>query len=196
MVKRRRRSAAETRAQLLEVAAKELIENEGALEMVTLAQKAGLSEGLAYHYFGNRAGVIAAVVDAFFDRFEEQVIDIRFDGYTWQDREKQRVAAMISFYFSDPLTPIIFSRLGNDAEVAAVEARRAQRQIALAEKNLREAQKAGDVSKDREPRLMGAMMLGAIRWGVMAYWQSADASHQDVLFSEIWAAIYALSRAE
>ncbi|MCG8493611.1 MAG: TetR/AcrR family transcriptional regulator [Sneathiellales bacterium] len=196
MVKRRRRSAAETRAQLLKVAAKELVKNDGALEMVSLAQKAGLSEGLAYHYFGNRAGVIAAVVDDFFDRFEEQIIDVRFDGKTWQDRERQRVSAMISFYFSDPLTPIIFSRLGSDAEVAAVEARRARRQITLAEKNLNEAQKAGDVSKARDPRLMGAMMLGAIRWGIMTYWQSTEPNDQEALFEEIWAAVHALSQAK
>ncbi|MBL4907327.1 MAG: TetR/AcrR family transcriptional regulator, partial [Sneathiella sp.] len=135
--KRRRRSAKETRAHLLEVAATELIENVGALEMTTLAKRAGLSEGLAYHYFKNRAGVIAAVVDEYYDRYEEAVIDVRFDGLTWQEREQQRVKTLVCFFYSEPLTPIIFSHLGNELEVVEVESRRFRRQISLAEKMFR-----------------------------------------------------------
>lgn len=192
--KRRRRSAEETRRQLLTVAADELVRTGGALEMAELAKRAGLSEGLAYHYFGNRAGVIAAVVDAYFDRYEEAVIDINFEGDTWQERERKRVVELVRFYCEDPLTPIIFSRLGSEAEVTAVETRRSERIINLAAANISRAQRAGDISSARDPRILGAMMMGAIRWAIVAAWPS-DGRHpsQQELVTEIWAGIEALS---
>ncbi len=194
VVKRKRRSAAETRALVVKKAAEELVVESGALEMATLAKKAGLSEGLAYHYFKNRAGVIAAVVDDFYDRFEERVIDIRFDGDTWQQREEKRVEALVDFYCEDPLTPVIFTRLGSEAEVVEVESRRAERQIDLAEENIRFAQQAGDISKDRDARLLGAMMLGGIRWAVLSALQGGGHLNKQHLKTEIWNAVEALSR--
>ena len=193
-VKRKRRSAGETRALVVATAAAELAAGSGALEMASLAKKAGLSEGLAYHYFKNRAGVIAAVVDDFYDRFEERVIDIRFDGDTWQEREKQRVDALVEFYCEDPLTPVIFTRLGSEAEVVEVESRRAARQVDLAEENIRLAQAAGDISKHRDARLLGAMMLGGIRWAVLSALQDRHDLNKKHLKIEIWNAVGALSK--
>ncbi|MEH6403665.1 MAG: TetR/AcrR family transcriptional regulator [Sneathiella sp.] len=191
---RRRRSAIETRAHLLQAAAVELIKNSGGLEMTALAKRAGLSEGLAYHYFGNRAGVIAAVVDAFYDRYEEAVIDVRFVGKSWSIRERQRVTALVSFFYDDPLTPIIFANLGNEPEVVEVESRRFRRQTDLAAKNVREAQKNGDIDPQVNPAILGAMMLGAIRWGIMNMLQTSDRMPKEEANQEIWSAIDAMSQ--
>jgi len=190
---RKRRSALETRALLLQTAATELIKNSGALEMTALATRAGLSEGLAYHYFGNRAGVIAAVVDAYYDRFEEAVIDVRFEGSTWREREQQRVEALVGFYYGDPLTPIIFACLGNEPEVVEVESRRFRRQSDLAAKNVSEAQKSGNISPQANPAILGAMMLGAIRWGIMNILQMEGTMSKEEAVQEIWSAVAAMS---
>ncbi|MBE7638291.1 TetR family transcriptional regulator [Sneathiella sp. P13V-1] len=191
--KRKRRSAKETRSLIVQTAVKELVSGGGTLEMAALAKKAGLSEGLAYHYFGNRGGVVAAVVDDFYDRFEERVIDIRFEGEAWQQREEKRVSALIDFYFEEPLTPIIFNSLGSEAEVIEVEARRFKRQIDLAEQNIRDAQETGDIPDERDARMLGAMMLGAIRWGVMANLEISKDLDRTHLKTEIWMAVKAMS---
>ncbi len=194
--KRRRKSAEETRRQLLTVAADELVRTGGALEMAELAKRAGLSEGLAYHYFGNRAGVIAAVVDAYFDRYEDAVIDLNFEGATWQEREQKRVIELVRFYCDEPLTPVIFSRLGSETEVMTVETRRSERIIDLAAANISRAQEAGDIPRTRDPRILGAMMMGAIRWAIVAVWPSdGNLPSKDELVTEIWAGIEALSHA-
>jgi AcrR family transcriptional regulator len=191
--KRKRRSAQETRDLLLKAAEAEMVEGGGMLEMATLARRAELSEGLAYHYFGNRAGVIAAVIDRFFDRYEATIIDVAFEGDTWQTREKCRVAALVKFYAENPLTLVIFSRLGSDAEVTEVESRRSRRQIDLAANNILRAQERGDIAKERDARLLGAMMLGAIRWAMMSAWQEPVAIDPDKLTAEIWNTIKAMS---
>jgi AcrR family transcriptional regulator len=193
--KRKRRSPEETRRLVLETAAAELARTGGNLEMATLARMAGLSEGLAFHYFGNRAGLIAAVVEAFYDRYEAAVIDLRFAGATWQEREKQRVRALVEFYFEEDLTPVILTRLGSEPQVADVEARRSRRQIELAARNISRAQAAGDIPSDRDPEILGAMMLGALRWGVATLWNAKRQLPLDAVFAEIWAVIDAMSRA-
>ncbi|WP_025899393.1 TetR/AcrR family transcriptional regulator [Sneathiella glossodoripedis] len=179
----------------MKVAARELVSSNGALDMATLAKKAGLSEGLAYHYFKNRAGVIAAVVDQYFDAFEEAVIDVAFAGDTWQEREKLRVEALVDFYCADPLTPVIYSRLGSEPEVVEVAGRRARRQLELAARNILMGQESGDINADRDPWILGAMMLGAINFVVSGYWQNGTDVEPKTLKKEIWAGIDALSRA-
>ena len=51
-----------TRERLLSAAQEELIEGQGHLEMQAVARRAQVSVGLAYHHFGSKAGLIAAVV--------------------------------------------------------------------------------------------------------------------------------------
>src|SRR5690554_5193406 len=70
-----KRAHAATAPRLLAAAQTELIEGQGQLEMVAVARRAKVSAGLAYHYFGSKAGLIAAVVEAFYDRYDAAVID-------------------------------------------------------------------------------------------------------------------------
>ncbi len=192
--RKRRRSSNDTRMLIISIAASELIETKGALEMSELAKHAKLSEGLAYYYFGNRAGVIAAVVDAFYDRYEEKVIAMRFEGATWQIREQQRVKSSVEFFFNEPLTSVVFSYLSNEPEVVGVEKSRFRRQIELTEQNILEAQANGHIAKNVDAGLLGAMMHGAIRWGIMKLLQSSGKLTQEDAAEEIWLAIKAMSR--
>ena len=56
---------------LLQAAEDELIADNGQMEMSAVAQRAGLSVGLAYHHFGSKAGLVAAVVDRFYEPLRE-----------------------------------------------------------------------------------------------------------------------------
>ena len=47
-------------AKILAAAEEILREGDGALEMSQVAGKAGVSVGLAYHYFGSKAGMLGA----------------------------------------------------------------------------------------------------------------------------------------
>ena len=51
---------------LVRAAEAELIESNGQMEMLAVAKRAGVSVGLAYHHFGSKAGLLAAVVDHFY----------------------------------------------------------------------------------------------------------------------------------
>ena len=63
------RAAGATRERLLAAAVEVLLEGDGDFEMGQLAARAGVSNGLAYHYFGSKAGVLSAVIDDFYDRY-------------------------------------------------------------------------------------------------------------------------------
>ena len=60
-----------TPERLVRAAQEELIQSQGLLEMQAVAKRAKVSVGLAYHHFGSKAGLIAAVVEAFYHRLEE-----------------------------------------------------------------------------------------------------------------------------
>src|SRR5690349_13406419 len=60
-----------TPERLIRAAQEELIQGHGLLEMQAVAKRAKASVGLAYHHFGSKAGLIAAVVEAFYNRLEE-----------------------------------------------------------------------------------------------------------------------------
>ena len=56
----RESKSAETRTRLIGAAGDALIEGEGDFEMSQLARRAGVSDGLPYHYFGSKAGALSA----------------------------------------------------------------------------------------------------------------------------------------
>ena len=60
-----------TPERLIRSAQDELIQTHGLLEMQAVAKRAKVSVGLAYHHFGSKAGLIAAVVEAFYNRLED-----------------------------------------------------------------------------------------------------------------------------
>ncbi|CAN5850370.1 hypothetical protein BH11PSE1_BH11PSE1_02880 [soil metagenome] len=53
---------------LIRAAQEELIASHGLLEMQAVAKRAKVSVGLAYHHFGSKAGLIATVVEGFYNR--------------------------------------------------------------------------------------------------------------------------------
>src|SRR3954464_323606 len=153
-----------SRARLLHAASEELIERDGALEVMSVAARAHGSVGLIYRWFESKAGLLAAVVDDFYDRQDAAFIDMDpAPGRTGAERERARPELAVAFHYDDPLAPIVLSTLTKLPSIAAIEQQRLNRQIQEATKNLKSGQANGEIPEDIDPELVGAMVLGGTR---------------------------------
>lgn len=153
-----------TRGRLLEAARSELVERRGVLEVDSVAQRAGVSVGLIYRHFGSKAGLVGAVVQAFYKSFEEEVMTSNpAPGAGWVEREHVRTVRAVAFHYEDPLAPVVLARLHLEPAVAALEARQLDAHIEMSADNVAYGQRADLVPKDIDPRFAGAMVLGGLR---------------------------------
>src|SRR3954451_21289259 len=95
-----------TRERLVRAAQEELIRSHGHLEMQAVAKRAQVWVGLAYHHFGSKAGLIAAVAAAFYSRLDaEDFNDAGRPPESWENRESRRIASCIAFHYDHPFAP-------------------------------------------------------------------------------------------
>ncbi len=180
------RSAA-SRRRLLEAAAAELIARGGTAEIAAVAARSGASVGLIYRHFGSKAGLIAAVVEDFYDRLDDSVLNADLTpGADWPTRERLRTRRNVAFHYAEPLAPVILSRLAREPEVAAVEARRIARHIEAAARNIRRAQKNDAIPADLDPELAAAMVLGGIRQALGVALARPVPPPQDTVADALW----------
>jgi AcrR family transcriptional regulator len=185
----------DTRLRILAAAAEALIAGEGECEIADVARAAGISAGLSYHYFNSKAGLIAAVVEAFYDRFEAAVMDINpKPGAGWGERERLRLERMVAFHYAEPLAPVILAKLSRTPEVAAVEAARLARHIELAAHNIELAQARGDIPGDLDAHLLGAMILGGLRQAIGQALSAPKRPGRERLTEQLWAFIAGTAR--
>ena len=111
-----------TRERLIRAAEKELIRSHGHLEMQAVSKRAQVSVGLAYHHFGSKAGLIAAVVEAFYSRLDEVAFkDAKLPSEGWAERERRRIASYVGFHYDHPFAPLVIGALSRAPEVLDVE---------------------------------------------------------------------------
>jgi AcrR family transcriptional regulator len=176
-----------TPERLIRAAQEELIQGRGVLEMQAVAKRAKVSVGLAYHHFGSKAGLIAAVVEAFYNRLEEVAFNpARLVSPDWAGREKERVAAYISFHYDHPFAPIVVGPLSRAAEVLDVELAFTKRQLTAGAYNLRAALREGAIPGDFDPRLTIALMIGGIRQALIGALVSGKRPDRGELTEKIW----------
>jgi AcrR family transcriptional regulator len=176
-----------TRERLIRAAQEELIQGRGLLEMQAVAKRAKASVGLAYHHFGSKAGLIAAVVEAFYDRLEETAFKpSNLTASDWAGREKQRIAAYISFHYDHPFAPLVVGPLSRAAEVLDVEQAFTKRQLGAGAHNLRMGQRDGVIRADLDPRLTIALMIGGIRQALIGALTKAQRPDRGELTEKIW----------
>lgn len=172
---------------LLRAAQDELIQSQGLLEMQAVAKRAKVSVGLAYHHFGSKAGLIAAVVEAFYDRLEEVAFNpSKLTADDWAGREKQRIAAYVLFHYEHPFAPLVVGALSRAPEVLDVEQAFTRRQLAAGAYNLRAGQRAGVIPLDLDPRLTIALMIGGIRQALIGALTSSRRPDPAQLTDKIW----------
>ncbi|MGV8832275.1 MAG: TetR/AcrR family transcriptional regulator [Devosia sp.] len=180
-------SAIDTPQRLVEAAQHELIRGQGHLEMQAVARRAQVSVGLAYHHFGSKAGLIAAVVEAFYSRLGDAVFgDATWSAATWVEKEKGRIAAYIAFHYAHPFAPLVIGTLSRAPEVIDVETAFTNRQLAGGAKMLIAAQRNGSVPSDFDPHLTIALMSGGIRQALLFAMAQEQRPSPEKLTDDIW----------
>jgi AcrR family transcriptional regulator len=154
---------AATRARLLAAASAELAER-GRIELAPVAEAVGISPSALYRYFDGRDGLVAAVVEQFYDDYEAEVF-ARADipGSTWAGREALRLEREVEFFYGHPLGPSIACGLLREPAAAAVDVERTRAQGLQAGRNIRAGQRAGELDRDVDAALAGAGIMGAVR---------------------------------
>src|SRR2546429_4199773 len=177
-----------TRERLVQAAQEELIRSHGHLEMQAVAKRARVSVGLAYHHFGSKAGLIAAVVEAFYSRLDEEVFNEACrPSESWADREKRRIASYVAFHYDHPFAPLVIGALSRAPEVLDVETAFTNRQLAAGALMLQTAQRDGVVPHHINPHLTIALMIGGIRQALIGVLMSKQRPDPVKLTDEIWA---------
>jgi AcrR family transcriptional regulator len=177
-----------TREKLVRAAEKELLRSQGHLEMQAVAKRAQVSVGLAYHHFGSKAGLIAAVVEEFYSRLDEVAFnDTKLPSESWADRERRRIATYIAFHYDHPFAPLVIGALSRAPEVLDVERAFTDRQLAGGARMLEAAQRNGFVPAHIAPHLTIALMIGGIRQALIGALMSEQRPDPEKLTDEIWA---------
>lgn len=176
-------------AKIIAAAEQMLIAGNGELEMGQVAAKAGVSVGLAYHYFGSKSGMLGAIIDAFYDRYNMVVNQYLDPDIQWAVREKDRLHAAVSFLYNDPMAPIILGRMAGSNQVAAVEAARQEEMIEMAIRNIRSGIRRQHIGAHIDPEIAGAAIVGALRQSLMHAMKMEPRPSAKVLTHQIWGLI-------
>jgi AcrR family transcriptional regulator len=177
-----------TRRRLLESAAEELVERDGQLEVASVAARANVSVGLLYRYFGSKAGLVAAVVEDFYDRLFAETGRARdlADGDDFASRERKRLELSVAFHYREPLAAVILSRLAREPEVAAAEARRIAGVVEDAARGVERGQRRGEIPAELDARLVGAMLIGGYRVALGEVLRRKRRPSAETLVEEVW----------
>jgi AcrR family transcriptional regulator len=152
-----------TRQRLLDAANAHLAAH-GTIEVTRIAEAAGVAPSVLYRYFDGRDGLVAAVVEDFYDSYEERVFARRdVPGNTWPVREALRLEREIAFFYDHPLGRAVACGLLREAAAAQVDATRTRAQGQAAARNIRAGQRAKELSPAIDAGLAGAAIIGAVR---------------------------------
>jgi AcrR family transcriptional regulator len=153
-----------TRRRLLDVARRLALDTGGRVELAKVAEVANVVPSLVHRYFGSKAGLVAALVDDFFDRFHAEVLDVDLDARgDWAEYERVRLELGVRFHYAEPFAVVLYGELARDPEVARKEAVRIAAVVDRAARSIRRGQKRGELPIGVDPRLAGAAMFGAMR---------------------------------
>ena len=173
---------------LMQAAEAELIDNGGHMEMLAVAKRAGVSVGLAYHHFGSKTGLLAAVVDQFYAPLR----DISFGDaialdQDWAAREKARTRAFIEYFYDHPFAPLIAGRLGREPEVCDIERHHMDALLEEGARNLAQGQRQGVVSPDIVPEVVIGLLMGGLRQAIDTAILMQKRPKKEILLDQIWA---------
>ncbi|MBL8629310.1 MAG: TetR/AcrR family transcriptional regulator [Rhodospirillaceae bacterium] len=178
--------AERSRTNLISAATAALIAGNGDFELQEIARRARVSVGLAYHRFGSKAGLIAAVVDHFYDEIEKAMDLGDFHYKDWAVRERERLSRLIDFLYSHKLTEVIISKLARDPEVAAVETKRWKDLTAISARNIIKSQERGQVPRILNASILSAMISGAVRHALSEALTASPRPSKAELSQSLW----------
>ncbi|MGA2454838.1 MAG: TetR/AcrR family transcriptional regulator [Solirubrobacteraceae bacterium] len=153
-----------TRRRLLECARDEAIRTGGELEVSAVAKAAGVVPSVIYRYFTSKAGLLSALIEDFFDRLHDEVLDVNLDAHgDWAAHERLRLGQGVRFHYADPFAVVLYGTLARGAEAAHTDERRIAAVIEQAAANIRRGQARGELPADVDAELAGAAMFGAMQ---------------------------------
>lgn len=182
----RKKQVERSRAALIEAAAEALIAGNGNFELQEVARLAGVSVGLPYHRFGSKAGLVAAVVEHFYDQLQDVIVLADVDEKDWAIREQVRLSRLIDFLYANDLAAVIISTLARDPEVAAVEAERWNGLIELTARNIAKGQARGQLPAGYQPDVLGALICGGVRHAVGLALAATPRPSRSALTRQTW----------
>src|SRR5882724_11263235 len=92
----------------------------GDLDVEGVAASAGVSKSLIWRHFGNRAGLLAAVVDEFWDGYDDSLDDSHLTESGWAERERHRLRRLVDFLIDHPLASVVLGHVEGDAALHRV----------------------------------------------------------------------------
>jgi AcrR family transcriptional regulator len=181
-----RRPAQVARKSLVDAAREVLLEGDGNLEVAAVAQRVGVSESLAYYHFGNKAGLLDAVIQDFYERLDESITAVPFEGATWRERERSRVSAIVDYMYRDPAGPLVANVVSSDPKLLRQQRERQRRLDELGARNIAQAQRDGEIDPDLDPHLLVSMILGGVLAGITHALSSTPPKPREDVEREIW----------
>jgi len=177
------------RARIVAAALEELVAGDGDFEIGDVARRAKVSVGLAYHYFGSKAGLISVLITDFHNRHEAVVNQSFGKLLPWPVREKARLKASIDFMYADPVAPVMMGKLSSSAEVIAIDTGRRSAVVEMAARNVAQGQRRGFIAADIDPDVAGAAIIGGVNQAVARAISSRRRPDPDQLADRLWSFI-------
>ena len=153
-----------TRERLLDAATQELVAHGGAVEFAAVALRAGVSAGAPYRHFSSKSDLLVALVDAFYDAWEELAYRPTLEDVSddWWVREKERLRLTVEFHYRHPLGALMQQRLIGDAEAVRHQRLRSDRLVRGAVKNVARGQTLERVPAHIDAEICGALLMGGV----------------------------------
>lgn len=172
---------------LIDAALEVLLEGAGSLDVAAVARRAGVSEALAYYHFRNKAGLLDAMVEDFYERLDGSIAAVPFAGATWRERERSRVHAIVDFMYRDPTARLVANIVSSDPSLVEKQRERQRRLDALGARNIAQAQRDGEIDPAIDPHLLVSMILGGVLAGVNHALASTPPKPKRRVAREVWA---------
>ena len=174
------------RQQLLDSARHELVDSNGVLELASVTRRAGLSTGAVYHHFGSKAGLLAAIWDAFYEGLSQAIADDRLPDTDWASREQERTRHFVAYHFTQPLAPLLVNRVAPDPALTEIEAVYIRNLGDLAAANIRRGQRSGDIAAAVDADSAGHYTIGGLRQGIAKQLRLTPRPEIDQAAERLW----------
>jgi AcrR family transcriptional regulator len=183
------------RERLLVATRELLIANGGDLDVEDVAAHADVSKSLIWRHFGNRSGLLVAVMEDFWNSYDEAVADIHsMPNADWPTREHERLRRTVDFLLEHPLAPVVLGHLEGDLAVHRSGQERLERRIDAAATNIRRGQDAGEISQTIDADLMAATIVGGLHQALIQALTAPRAPNRKHLTKTLWQAVAAMLR--
>jgi len=174
------------RQQLLDSARDELTQGNGALELVAVTRRAGLSTGAVYHHFGSKIGLLEAIWEAFYEGLSQAIADDRLPDTDWATREQERTRHFVAYHFTQPLASLLLNHVAPDPGLTELEAAYIQSLGEAAAANIRRGQHSGEIAAAVDADSAGHYIIGGLRQGIAQQLRVTPRPEIDQVGERLW----------